>query len=219
MKYFHWFKGLIFIALACTFTARGSAFINGVSKNDQQHETLSVYKVNVSAGQSGSTEASANLSIAGENSKVSVSKEGTVSVVASKSIVFGPGTKVISGGFLYATIESKSKSGKLLQKEIRVVTVEEKMKIEEQECLSTAYALFSPFPTRNKGRLHAGDAEEGSYTSSNNVLSAVSPEQQRKVGINGCMLAEVSHKQTLINYSPSPVSHAYRPESMRVLRL
>jgi len=177
MRYFYSYKVFVFIALACAFTAQGSTVVSFAPNSGPQKDESSGYNLAVSASHAQNKEASANLTISGENSKVSVAKAGTVTLVAGKSIILHPGTKISSGSFLYASIEPRSKTGKRTKKEVTLVTLEEMKKIEEQASLCTAYLLFSPFPTRAKGHLHAGDAEQGSFTSSNNQLSAVSPEQ------------------------------------------
>ena len=220
MKYFHWFKGLIFIALTCSVTAKGSTVVSFASKIDPQKDEPSMgYNLAVSAGRTGDQQASANLTISGENSKVSVEKKGIVTLVAGRSIILHPGTKISCGSFLYASIESGAKIGKHSKSEVTLVTLEEMKKIEEQASLCTAFLLFSPFPTHTKGYLRPGDAEQGSFTSSNNQLSAVSPEQQRKVAIESRQLPEVTRRQITVNYTFAPVAFAYRAETMRVLRL
>ena len=220
MKYFSLFKRFMFIALICSFAAQGGNVGSHASrKNLQNIKNSTVYNISVSAGQARNSQASANLTMSGENSKVSVEKEGTVTLVAGKSILLHPGTKISSGGFLYASIEPMPKSGKHQKKEVRIVTVEEKNKIEEQASLSTAYSLFSPFPTRNKGHLHTGDAENGSFTSSINDLSGVAPEQHRKVAVNSFNLTEITREQMVINYKPVPETYTFRAETMMVLRL
>jgi|GEM_PF-3389989 len=220
MRHFHWFKGFIFIALACTIPAFGSTVVSVGSENNQQKsESSAGYTIKVSAEQVQNTQASANLTISGENSKVSVERKGTVTLVAGKSIVLLPGTKISNGGFLYASIEPREKSGKRQKKEVKLVTIEEKMKIEEQASLCVAYSLFSPFLTRNKGYLHTGDAENGSFSSSYNDLSGVAPEQQRKVAVDSRQLPDATHGQRLVNYFPLPVAYMYRAEITRVLRL
>ncbi len=219
MKYLHWFKGLVFIALACSVTAQGSTVQFTQSDDNTPGATPTVYQVAVSNGQSQNAQASANLTITGEKSKVSVTKEGVVSVVAGESIVFRPGTKISSGCFLYASIESKTATGKHKKTDVRLVTVEEKMKIEEQAALGMAYTLFSPFPSNHKGYLHAGDAENGSFNSLSTELCGVFPEQQRKVAIDSRQLPETSRTSLSVNYSQIRVAYVYRAEVMRVLRL
>jgi hypothetical protein len=141
-------------------------------------------------------------------------------VTSSKSILFRPGTRITAGGFLYASIDQPApKTGRHPKKAVILVTVEENMKIEEQASLSTAAAMFSPFPSRSRGHLHAGDTEEGSFTASNNTVSAVSPEQQRKVAVNSRLLPEVTRVQLTTNYTSTAVAISCRPEMMRVLRL
>jgi hypothetical protein len=143
-----------------------------------------------------------------------------VKLVASESIVLRPGTRVTAGGFLYASIEPVTKGGKHHDKKVVVVvTVEEKMKMEAQASLAMAYTIFSPFPSPVKRHLQNGDAENGCFTSSSNELSAVSPEQQRKVAIDSRILTGVSREQISTDFNPAPVAYSYRPEVMRVLRL
>ncbi|MCX6303973.1 MAG: hypothetical protein NT040_03305 [Bacteroidetes bacterium] len=220
MKYFHWFKGFVFIALTCSVTAQGSTTVlYGSGNNPQNNEPSTGYTISVSAGQVQNSHAEANLTICGANSKVSVEKKGTVTLVAGESIVFHPGTRISNGGFLYASIEPRSKNGKRQKKEVTLVTIEENNKIEEQATLATAYDMFKPFPTHTKGLLHAGDAEQGSFNASSNELSGVTPEQQRKVAVDSRLLHEVTRKQVHASYNLIPVAYAYRAETMRVLRL
>jgi hypothetical protein len=222
MKHISRFKVFILIALTCVFTAvQGNVVVT--SSSDQQgpqHDGSSAtYSVSVSAGHSQASEASANLTMAGMNSQVSVEKEGSVTLVAGESIVLRPGTKVSGGGFLYASIRPASHTGKPHKKGVKVVTVEEKKKIEEQESLETACEMFKPFPSKSRGFLHAGDADNGSYFASCHELFGVSPEQQRKVAGDSHFTVLVASRtnQTIVNTAPVP--HGYRPETIRVLRL
>jgi hypothetical protein len=162
---------------------------------------------------------SSNLVVSGENNLIVVAKEGTVTLSAGKSISLLPGTKISAGGFLYASIDQISKNGKHRKKVVRLVTVEEKQKIEEQASLSVAYTLFSPFLSGNKGSLHAGDTENGSFKSLSGYLTGLSPEQQRKVAVDSRELPETTRKQFPINYNLAPEAIVYRAEVTRVLRL
>ena len=220
MKYLSGFKGLVLIALACSVNAQGSTVVSSApDKNPQNNETSQVFSVAVSAGQDQTSQASANLTISCENSKVSVEKSGTVTLVAGKSIILRPGTKISGGSFLYASIEPAGKSGKHQKREARLVTIEENQKIVEQASLSFAATLFSPFPSTRKGSLHAGDTGNGSFTTSCNEIAGVSPEQQRKVAVDSRMVALISTKQILTNVHLFRVAWAYRPEVAKVLRL
>jgi hypothetical protein len=221
MKYLNWFKGFVVIALACSVTAQGSTVDSSTSKSDPQTtEVSSAYSVSVTAGQLQNDQSTANLTISGENSRVSTNNAGTVKLVASESIVLRPGTRVTAGGFLYASIEPVSKSGKQHHKKVVVVvTVEEKMKMEAQASLAMAYTIFSPFPSPVSRHVHSGDAENGSFTSSINELSAVSPEQQRKVAVDSRILTGFFHKQISTEFNTAPGAYSYRRDVMRVLRL
>ncbi len=193
MKYLHWFKGFIFIALTCTLSAEGST----------------VEQSSISGGQSVQLLPGTRISANGF----------TYSSSDGKSIQLLPGTRISAGGFIYAPAESNIKEGKQHKKEIRLVTVEELKTIEEQASLSVAYTLFSPFPARTKGHLHAGDAEQGSFTTSANVLSGVAPEQQRKAAVESRLLPQVTRNPILTGYIFSAVAYATRSEIMMVLRL
>lgn len=220
MKYFYRFKGLFFIALAISVAAQGSTVISsGPAYNLQNDEVSAVYNLSVSAEQPQNTPSSANLTMSGDNSKVSVEKGGTVTLVAGKSIILRPGTKISKGGFLYASIESKAKNGMHHKKVVKLVTVEEKRKIEEQACFATACEIFKPFPTPGRRYLHAGDADNGSFTLSNNDLMGVSPEQQRKGAVDSRQVALTAPKQLLSTINRMPETSGYRPETTRVLRL
>jgi hypothetical protein len=217
MKYFHWFKGFIFVALACSVNAQGST-VNAISTKENLPNSKGG-KVIVAAGEVQNYQSTANLTISGENRPLIVEKDGEVNLTAGKSIILLPGTKISAGGFLYASIEPSVKSGKHQKKEIRLVTIEENEKIQEQASLSQAGILFSPFPKSVKGSLHAGDAEQGYFNISANILSAVAPEQHRKVALISLPLHEITRQQVFSNLTILPVTSTFRAETMRVLRL
>lgn len=220
MKYIQRFKGLLFFALACSFTAQGSTDETVTRKNSPSDNSGNTSgSITVTAGQIQNIKAADNLTISGKTIPLTVESEGRVTLTAGKTILLLPGTKVSPGGFLYASIEPAVKSGKHQKKEIRLVTVEEKIKIEEQASLSQAYTLFSPFPSRNRGHLHAGDTEQGSFSASNSKLFAVSPEQQRKVAVTSRSLPEVTRQQVILTFNLNPVAFTSRSVTHRVLRL
>jgi hypothetical protein len=102
---------------------------------------------------------------------------------------------------------------------VKLVTVEEKKRIEEQDCFAMACDLFSPFPSRKKGLLDPVDAADGSYKSSRNELFGVTPEQQRKIAVDAFKVLTVFSYQTKFISSIVPESSGYRSEITRVLRL
>ena len=215
-----WFKGVVFLAIACSFTAQGStADTSSTCKNFSNIRNASIGNITVAAGQTHNYKSSANLTISGTNSPVTVEKKGVITLSAGKSILFLPGTKISAGGFLYASIKPVAKNRKHQKKEIRLVTIEENEKIEEQASLSIAATLFSPFPTRSRGHLHAGNAHQSSFTASGNDLSGVSPEQQRKMAFERCHLPRVTFQQILTSFLPVPKTLACRAETTTVLRL
>ena len=220
MKYFYWFKGFIFIALACSFTVQGSTIELTRSKNNiPKNKDSKGYSISISASENKNSQASANLTISGESSKVTIEKEGTVTLVAGKSIILHPGTKISNGSFLYASIEPLVKSGKYQKKEIRLVTIDEKNKIDEQIDLSVAYYFFSPFPIRNRSHIHTGDSENESFTSSGSELSGLTTEQQRKMAFEIRLVSQITFKQMFFNVNFVQVDNGFLAETTRVLRL
>lgn len=176
--------------------------------------------ITVTAGQTSDNQASANVTISGDNSRISVEKSGVVSLSAGKSIILHPGTRVTQGCFLYASIEEPVvKTGKHGKKAVKLVTIEEQKKIDEQINLAVAVALFSPFPVCGKGSLHAGDAENGSYYAGSNEFSGMISGEQRAPVINSQASPPVTPSQLLWNCPPAPVPLVFRPETTRVLRL
>jgi len=198
----------------CTLSVQAATGYTISCKQDAGNGTITV-----NAGQSKTSQASANISISGENNKVTVEKEGVVSLSAGKSIILHPGTRVTAGCFLYASIEPVAKTGKHKNKETRLVTIEEKKKIEEQATLAVAAILFSPFPVCSKGFLHAGDAENSSFYAGCNELSGVTSGEQRIVAINGLASLVAAPSKLILNSAPAPVPVVFRPETTRVLRL
>ncbi|MDP1622358.1 MAG: hypothetical protein Q8M08_08455 [Bacteroidales bacterium] len=220
MNYFQKCIGFTFIALAAIFPA-GSSNVDSFSNESipANSEKSAAGKMMVTAGQSGNYQATANLSITGEKSSVKAQKEGAVILSASGSILLLPGTRISSGAFLYASIKPVIKNGKHCKKEVRVVTVEEKKKIDEQTSMSTAAALFSPFLNHNKGTFIPNDTENGCFNAANNDLCAVAPEQQRKVAADSRILHEFTRKQNSLSYNLVPEVKAFRAEIVMVLRL
>jgi hypothetical protein len=214
MKGFYQPKWLIPILLACALSVQAATDYTISCKQDAVKGSITV-----NAGQSKSNQASANISISGENSKITVEKEGVVSLSAGKSIVLHPGTRITAGCFLYATIEPLAKANKHKKKEVRLVTVEEKKKMDEQATLAVAATLFSPFPVCERGSLHSGDTENGSFYAGSNELSGVTSGEQRIVAINGLPSLVTAPLKLILNFAPAPVPVVFRPETTRVLRL
>ncbi|MCX6277913.1 MAG: hypothetical protein NT004_07435 [Bacteroidetes bacterium] len=213
---------LFLLFLSTAFHAQSTQSNCGVNtvcvSGNIQNRNASLNGVIIASGQSQVYRAHDNISISGSN-PVTVNQKGSITLIAGKSILLLPGTRISYGGFMYATIGTNGKSGKQAGKEVSLVTIEENEKIEELATLALSVALFTPFSTCNNDHLYTGDAEQGSFDLSNNVLSAISPEQQRKVAVDSYFRAEVSHRQMLINYSSVLISHENRAETMRVLRL
>jgi len=82
-----------------------------------------------------------------------------------------------------------------------------------------AYALFKPFPSAKKGVLRKGDGEHGNLNPEGIDLSAVTPEQQRKISGDNYNVVAIAARQVPVRYSTPAMPSGYRPETTRVLRL
>lgn len=216
MRFFSTHKFFILTALAVLAAAGTSPLYAGVA--GQENEGL-VYDISVSAGQEAGTPASATLTIAGESSKVSVEKQGSVTLTAGKSIILRPGTRVSAGGFLYASIEPASEAGQDKHHSARVVTVEEHQEILEQTALAFAHTRFSPFPSASRSHVSGEAGEQGSYTVAGSVPSAISPDHQRKVMTDNRAISTLFVPYSTSHQLACRPDPGIRPETRRVLRL
>ncbi len=216
MKFVNTHKALILTSLAILATQGMKSLY--ASANDLE-DGGRVYDISVSAGQEAGTPAAATLTIAGENSKVSVEKQGSVTLTAGKSIILRPGTRVSAGGFLYASIESGSKTGKGKHRTARVVTVEEHRNIQEQVALAFAHTLFSPFPSATRSHVAGEAGEQGSFTVTGPGTSALSPEPQRKIMTESRPVLSAFTSSLTTYRLPCRPDQGIRPETRRVLRL
>lgn len=181
MKHMRHFFSLFFLSLLISVASQAAVCdgIKGVSKN-VGNKDANVSDVIISAGQTKEYVTSSNITLS-QAEPVTVDQNGSITLVAGKSIQLLPGTKISAGGFMYASIVTKGKSGKHVKKEIRLVTLEENEKIEEQTSLSQAAALFSPFPSNRKGQLHAAAKENGSFGIYINKDLGIAQEQTHKL--------------------------------------
>jgi len=70
-----------------------------------------------------------------------------------------------------------------------------------------------------KGMLQKGDCEHGNLGTSGTKSFAVTPEQQRKLDVEGIALSTILPKRATAEYSTIAMPYGYRPETSRVLRL
>lgn len=219
MKQFIRVNGLIMIALACSLLVKGgTSGISSVQTEPKEGQPSPEYSISVSAQETGEAKADANLTISGGNSSVKVEKEGGVTLVAGKSILLRPGTRITHGGFLYASINQGSKTtGK--KSAHKLVTIEEKRKLDEQACLATAYDLFRPFPFSVCGILMNDKEDTGQLIVTMNAASGVTPEQQRKIAAGQETPAMAASTVSYLKVENTAKIHNCRPETVRVLRL
>lgn len=162
-------------------TSHGVDFDSTVgSSKDALQQDANKSNIVINSGQSKVYCTSSNMTISGVK-PVTTSQSGSITLVAGQSIQLLPGTKILAGGFMYASILSVEKHGKHSAKVTRLVTIEENEKIEEQLCYATSVSLINPFPVNRKGQLHAGEPADGSIVASNKSNVGLAQEQIRKL--------------------------------------
>ena len=176
----HTFLFLFSLLLSAEMLQAGDCdSLKGVSQIIIRHDA-DMNSVVAGTGLTEETVAPAHL-VLSESTPVTVDQNGSITLVAGKSIHFLPGTKISAGGFMYASIVQPGKTGRLQKKEVRLVTVEENEKLEEQVSLAQAATLLSPFPSNKKGQLHAATSENGSIDVYTNNNIGISQEQTFKL--------------------------------------
>ena len=220
MKSLPGLKVLFLVVLTC-LTAQGNVLYasnNCQEKTKTLHHDVKVNNLSVVTGQVKVYRTEENLTI-GEANPVTIENEGKMTLVAGKTILLLPGTKISSGGFLYASIEPGVKDGHHSKKVTKLVTIEEKEIIEEQASLAKAVNLFKPFPNRKKGLLHAGDPANGNIIATTTQMFGVTAEQQWKFAVDNRDKLQIIHKHIITDYNPASVVSPDRAEFRMVLRL
>lgn len=157
-----------------------------------------------------------SLVLSGEE-PVSVGQNGAIKLVAGESIILLPGTKISSGGFLYATIHTSK--GKQSGKVTTLVTVEEKAKIDEQKALEHAATLLSPFPTETAKGVSPCSDERNSISATSVNQSAITIGNNNKISAITETRLVICQTFPSINYSTGFTLHSFVPEARFVLRL
>ncbi len=148
---------------------------------------------------------------------VSVGHNGAIKLVAGQSIILLPGTKIASGGFLYATIHPYK--GKNSGKVTKLVTVEEKEKIDEQKALEHAATLLSPFPSESVKGVSPCSDESKSISAASGYQSAITTGNNNKISAITETRSVIRPTLASINYSSGFIFLSFVPETRFVLRL
>jgi archaellum component FlaF (FlaF/FlaG flagellin family) len=179
-------RGFIYtiILISCLATVSfgnraDSSFVSG--SGDIQNRTVN--DLSLKSDESVTIQTASTLVVSDEK-PVNVNQNGSITLVSGKAIVLLPGTKISSGGFMYASINPDGKKGKQVKKITKLVTVEEHAKLEEQATLAEAVSLFSPFPSSSKRQL------SNPYSGGNSIV--VSSQQ------NSALVNESNVKQFAI---------------------
>ena len=171
-----------------------------------------------SASDQSVSENSSMLSLSGAN-PVTLSPNGSVTRVSGNNVRLLPGTKISSGGFVYAPAGHVEKTGKPNRREKRLVTVEEKEKIEARQAMEKAATLISPFLVNRKGQIKSGEPADGHFMSLTYNDMAVVQENQSKTAGYYAETSVTFLKVSLITYLNVPEFRLIRTNCPYVLRL
>lgn len=152
-----------------------SSFASG--SGDVQNRTIN--DLSLKSDESVTIQTASTLVLSGEK-PVNVDQNGSITLVSGKAIVLLPGTKISSGGFMYASITPAGKKGKHVKRVTKLVTVEENARLEEQATLAEAVSLFSPFPSAGKRQLSSPVSGGSSIVVNQNQNSALVNESNVK---------------------------------------
>jgi hypothetical protein len=204
---------ICFILSAATFAAGKGDTASGTQ--DSKPSAVSLNDLNLTNRTE--TFVSQGSLVVSSEEPVSVGHNGAIKLVAGQSIILLPGTRISCGGFLYATIQSKKSksSGKLT----KLVTIEEKERIEEQKALEHAATLLSPFPSESvKGVSPCGD-ESNSISAASVHQSGITTGNNNKISAITETRAVIIQIFSNINYSAGFKLLSFVPEARFVLRL
>jgi hypothetical protein len=160
------------------------------------------------------------LTVSGPDKPVIVRKGATLNLVSGQTIVFLPGTKVSSGGYLHATIITDAGERNMASRKMtRPSDLAKMANPDETISISEAQASCSPFARSSKGDFR----EKGNNDQSINALipdvSGVVTEHNRKVALAGQSRNQFA-PQHLFNFSNKFfLTFSGKPEATRVLRL
>lgn len=145
---------------------------------------------------------------------------GRMNLIAGQSIVLKPGTRVLAGGYLRATIHSGSADQNQRAKQDRKSKKysREEQAIEPVKLVATTIGI-SPFAKKSSRAIASGEHNNDGYFAMIPDVSGISPEQNRKtLGYITSTLNFIQYK--VVNSYPN--NHNVNPEmreTIAVLRL
>jgi hypothetical protein len=191
--------------------------VKGLKKSVLSNE-VSLNNILVSSGQIQEYTSSSHLTLSGSD-PVKVDANGSITLIAGKSIQLLPGTKVTVGGFMYASVLPHGKEAQRAKQKTRLVTIEENEKIEEEISLAGAAALISPFTTANKGELYSGSSSNGCIRPSVIVEACLGSEQSRNVVFSITDNYQIFKSTVILNSFGRCKNYFSHKECQYVLRL
>ena len=219
MKFLELKSGLLSMMLLIAFGTEVSGFdsVSGIKKTILSNN-VSLNNILVSSGQVQEYASSSHLTLSGSD-PVKVDANGSMTLIAGKSIQLLPGTKVTVGGFMYASVLPHGKEAQKIKQRARLVTIEENEKIEEEISLAGAAALISPFTTSNKGELYSGSSSDGCIRPSLRVEACLGSEQYRNLVFSVSDNYQLFKSTVIVNTYDRCKSYSSHHECQYVLRL
>jgi len=176
--------------------------------------------LNVMAGQDQFYMANRNLTISGPEKPVVVRNGAALNLASGRSVVFLPGTKVLSGGYLHATIISDAGERSVAARKITRPSDLAKMEnANNTTILSETAVPCSPFAKSSKGDFREQGNDDQNFNALAADYSGVITEHNRKNAVVKQTRTQFAPQHLIVFINTSFLTFAGKPEVTRVLRL
>jgi hypothetical protein len=213
---------VIITAFTCSYTVLGSALISSNAcpdKNQAGQPEAIVTDIPASSGvtESGITNDSKEPII---TNPYTVGDGGRMTIISGNSIVFKPGTRVISGGYLHASIISDGKEqkpglhkprkpGKMADVETAIAPV----------VIAETHDAISPFAKKSGRGVSESDKKDESLAAQVSEVSGISPAQQYKLALHSITRKNLTLHRILTSCPNHFIPLSENHETIAVLRL
>jgi len=176
--------------------------------------------LNLMAGQDQFYLANKNLTISGHEKPVIVRNGASLNLASGRSIVLLPGTKVISGGYLHATIISDVGERSVAARKMTRPSDLAKMENSNKTTIISETAVpCSPFAKSSKGDFREQGNDDQNFNALAADYSGVITEHNRKNAVVKQTRTQFAPQHLIVFVNTSFLTFAGKPEATRVLRL
>ncbi len=176
--------------------------------------------LNVMPGQEQFYLANRNLTISGLEKPVIVRNGAALNLASGRSVVFLPGTKVLSGGYLHATIISDAGERSVAARKMTRPSDLAKMENGSKTTIISETAVpCSPFAKSSKGDFREQGNDDQNFNALAADYSGVITEHNRKNAVVRQARTQFAPQHLIVFINTGFLTFAGKPEATRVLRL